>query len=311
MALAGRLFSWSMAIAIGAFALVALLASSLRGCATVFAGGDGFESGPGKGTESARLPVEVTPRTGLVDHSVVTVSSGAFMPHEVVGVAVCLAEADTESAGVDACDEVSGARFATSPEGELVATFTVPRVVTIAGRPHDCAAPGAPCILVAASARDYDRSGGQRISYRSDLPPAPMVARTTRPNSDLLPVLPPSFESLVDGAVVEVIASGFQPDEPVLLARCAGFPVDSALWSCEPVDAQAFSAIMGLSVEEVTRRADGTGTARFQFTAVRHPDRFMKDEDSDCAEPDAGCAFVIAAAADTKRSAVAPYVIAP
>src|SRR5690606_39328276 len=125
-----------------------------------------IDADPGKGTESTRLPIEVSPRTGLTDGTVVTVRSDAFEKSSVVGVAACLAEAETDARGVDACDEIQGARYAVDRQGTLRATFPVPRVITIRGVAHDCAASETSCLVVAADANDYDRSGGQPISFR-------------------------------------------------------------------------------------------------------------------------------------------------
>lgn len=271
-----------------------------------------FEAKRNDGTRSQRLPVQVEPAVDLADGTVVTVSSDAFDPNEVVGVAVCLEVADTESAGVDACDEVSGARFAVSPDGRLAATYPVPRVITVAGVAHDCAAPGTSCLLVAADANDYDRSGGQRITFRPDLGAVDLVPTMARPHSLLLPVLPPSFQDLTAGSTVEVTASGFQPGEPVVLAHCAGFPDRSAMAACAPVDDQAVSALITRETGSVGRHADGTGTAVFAFTALPTVSPFQAPtEQTSCAAPSSVCSFVIAAAADTQRSAVVPYRTTP
>lgn len=270
-----------------------------------------FEAERNDGTRSQRLPVQVEPAVDLADGTVVTVGSDAFDPHEVVGVAVCLEAADTESAGVDACDEVSGARFAVSPDGRLAATFAVPRVITVAGVAHDCAAPGTSCLVVAADAKDYDRSGGRRITFRSDLGAVDLVPTTVRPHSLLLPVRPPSFERLTAGSSVDVTASGFQPGEPVVLAHCAGFPGLSATAACEPVDDQAAGALITRQTDRVTRHADATGTAVFSFTARPEVNAFLApDHPASCTAPESNCSFVIAAAADSQRSAVVPYAVA-
>lgn len=272
-----------------------------------------FQAKRSDGTRSQHLPVQVDPRVDLADGTVVTVTSNAFDPHRVVGVAVCLEEADTEAAGVAACDAVSGARFAVSPEGRLAATYAVPRVITVGGVARDCAAPGTSCLVVAADGGDYDRSGGQRIAFRSDLGPTNLVPATVRPHSDLLPVLPPAVEGLTAGSTVEITASGFQPGEPVLLAHCVDFPARSAVQACDPADDEALGAVIGLSTMGVTRHADATGTAVFTFTALAEVTAVLQaaEEPTSCTGPSPGCSFVIAAAADTRRSAVVPYSVAP
>ena len=268
--------------------------------------------GPGKGVASERLPVEVSPRVGLTDGAVVTVSSEAFAANRVVGVAVCLAAADTEAAGVDACDDVHGSRYAVTADGKLRATYAVPRVVTIGGVAHDCAAASASCLVVAADASNYDRSGGQPISFRTDLPTTDLVAVTERAGSILLPVLPPSFDGVRAGATVDVTVAGFQPGEAVVLARCAGFPQRSAIDSCEPVDGEAVNALITRDVSGISRHADATGTVRASFTILREITTFRAaDGPVDCTDRAASCALVVSAGADTQRSAVVPYTVAP
>lgn len=165
---------------------------------------------------------------------------------------------------------------------------------------------------MAAEAKDYDRSGGQRITFRSDLGPVDLVPTTARPHSLLLPVLPPSFQGLAAGSTVEVTASGFQPGEPLVLAHCAGFPARSAMAACDPVDDQAIGALITRQTDSVTRHADDTGTAVFSFTALPTVSAFQApDQPTSCAAPVSDCSFVIAAAADTQRSAVVPYAVAP
>lgn len=298
--------AWTL---LGAVVIIGILAAWLASCDPVFMS---FESQRNDGTESQRLPVTVEPRVGLADRTVVAVTSDAFQAHEVIGVAVCLEEADTESAGAEACDEVTGARYAVAADGSFRATFPVPRVITVDGVAHDCAAPDRSCLVVAADASDYDVSGGQRISFRTDLGPADLAPKTQRPDSDLLPVLPPEFAGLEPGSVVEVIASGFQPGEPVLLANCEGFPGRSVLFSCDPAaEHEALMAVMGRSTSGVSSHADPTGTARFSFVAEPEITPYPGGQPVDCTIPSSRCSFVIAAAADLKRSAVAPYSLAP
>lgn len=304
-----RMFGCGAWTLLGAIVIVGLLAAWLASCDPVFLS---FESERNDGTESQRLPVTVEPRTELADGTVVTVTSDAFRAHAVVGVAVCLEEADIESVGAVACDELQGARYAVAADGSFRATYPVPRVITVAGAAHDCAAPDVSCLVVAADASDYDVSGGQRISFRSDLGPAELTPVTNRPGSDLLPALPPSFDEVEPGSEVEVVASGFQPGEPILLAKCEGFPEGSAIYACEPDPAGgAPSALLGHSTSAVPHHADQTGTARFSFVATSEITPFAADGPVDCTLSTSRCTFVIAAAADLKRSAVIPYSLAP
>lgn len=289
---------------------------------------------PGDGTESARLPVTVSPRTDLADDAEVRVTSDAFEPEDIVGVAVCLRKADTQDAGVEACDEVQGARFATDAQGRLDATYRVPRVITVGGRAYDCAAKAERCLVVAADASDYDRSGGQAITYRTGLPAADLRTVGARPVSDRLPI---GADPAVDGPVasgseLQVLATGFQPGEPVLVAYCTDqVERDGMIDACEPLDASAVvTALLGGTVEGVADRAndDGAVSVTLEARSVVSPTTKVDasgssgttavpggtvpliDGQARCTQAGGGCTIVIAAAADTKRSAILPYVVA-
>jgi hypothetical protein len=313
-------------VAIGAVVLIGLFTALLEGC-------DLDVASPGDGTESARLPVEVTPRTDLVDGATVRVTSRSFDPLDVVGVAVCLRKADTQDAGVDACDEVQGARYATDAQGRLDATYAVPRVITVGGRAYDCAATAERCLVVAADAGDYDRSGGQAITFRRGLPAADLRTAGPRPVSDRLPIgAEPALDRPVEaGTELQVLATGFQPGEPVLVAYCTDqVERDGMIDACEPQDASAVvTALLGRSVEGLSERANDDGAvvvtleargvvsptvevdASGSSTTAAGPGATVPllDGQSRCTEAGGGCTIVVAAAADTKRSAILPYVV--
>ena len=201
--------------------------------------------GPGTGTSSFRLKVDVSPRTGLTDGSEVRITSQAFAAGQVVGVTVCRREADLDASGVQDCDTASGYRYSVDGAGHLDATFPVPRVITVGDHAYDCARASNRCILVAADAGDYDLSGGQTLTFSPDLPDVALTPTTKRPGSDLLPVTGTPSSPVADGATVQVTARGFQPGEPVLVARCQGFPESAVETACEPLDqAAATAAIM-------------------------------------------------------------------
>jgi hypothetical protein len=271
---------------------------------------------PGDGRDSQRLAVEVSPATDLEDGSTVRVTSDAFDARRIVGVAVCLREADSARQGVDACDEVQGARYAVSADGRLDATYPVPRVVRIGGQPIDCAVSAGRCLLVAASADDYDRSGGVPISFRPNLPAAETDPPSTRAQTDQLPVIVAPAGPVAAGTQLDVAASGFQPGEPLLVAWCTTAFDDEGPTACEPRDAsEAFGAVAfrDLSGELPTADAEGrfrtTIDARTTIEPVFSTDPSGAAERVDCRRD--GCVLVIAAAADTKRSAVAAYELTP
>ena len=317
---------------VAAMVLIGALGSLASGC-------DLEIGSPGKGTSSARLAVAVTPRTELAAEPTVRVTSDAFEPDHIVGVAVCLRSADTERRGVEACDEDQGARFATDPEGRLDATFAVPRVITVGGRAYDCAASTERCLVVAADANDYDRSGGQTISFRAGLPAADLVPVAGRAVSDHLPIgADPSVEgtAVAPGTELRVLASGFQPGEPLLIAYCtAALDEDGVVETCEPTDGSAaVAAVAFRTIDADLPRADASGgfttTLPAQATVLPYGSDLsgadlatttagpgattttsarLREGEVRCTEAAGGCRIVIAAAADTKRSAVLPYAV--
>lgn len=282
----------------------------------------GAVGGPGDGTASARLDVGADPSTGLEDGTVVRVVGAGFDPDEtitgdagggiIVGVALCLSEADTERRGVDACDTDSGYRYAATPEGVLDVTFPVPRVITVGGVAYDCAEQAGRCLLVAANASDYDNSGGTPLTFREDLPRLEDAhASSGRAASDQLPIFSDPTGPFAPDVRVELAASGFQPGEPLLLATCgAGFADgDDPQTVCEPDDTtDALGALMFRSLPTGGPTAADDGTAVVHLSAAERVRPYAGDA-IDCTAEAGACVWVVAAAADTKRSAVLPYEI--
>lgn len=313
---------------VAAMVVLGALASLASGC-------DIEVGDPGDGKDSQHLAVAVAPASDLVDGSTIRVTSAAFPADSIVGVAVCLRTADTERKGVEACDETQGARFATTADGALDATYRVPRVITVGGAAYDCAAAPERCLVVAADADDYDRSGGQAVRFRSGLGPVDLAPVTERPVTDHLPI---GAQPSVDGAPVaagtslEVLASGFQPGEPLLIAYCTSeVEEEGVVGTCEPVDeTAALGAVVFRSITGDLPRADSSGafTTRLEAkaTVVPYGAEAADEEPSGtsttttrasglrpgevrCTKSGGGCTIVIAAAADTKRSAVLPYTV--
>ncbi len=275
-----------------------------------------FELGPGDGKDSKRLAVDVAPATGLTDGGQVRVTSGAFMAGSVVGLTVCLREADTEERGVDACDTSVGSRFAVPPDGHLDATFVVPRVVTIGGVVHDCAT--VRCLVVAADATDFDRSGGEEVRFVAGLPPAELTETGERVRTDLLPATVEPAGPVSLGTTLSVTATGLVPGEPVLVALCTSDFLRVDPWeACTTDDLPAAAmAILGADVGDIDDRADPGGSFTTQVTAPRSVKPIgglsggPSPTEASCTAAPARCAVVIAAAADTKRSAYYPLTIA-
>lgn len=301
----------SVAAAIGLVLLAGSL--TLNGCDFDL---DFGPRGSRTGTETERLTVSVSPTGDLVDGQAVRVSTAALRGSDIVGIAQCLREADAKRAGFDACDQNTVVRFA-NREPTFEATFTIRQVLTVQGTPYDCAAKPGRCLVVAADAADYDRSGGRPLTF----PPHPvaLVAAPDRPKSAHLPVSGTPTGPMPADTRVRLTASGFQPGEPLLYARCtdeldALGPVEA----CEPLDLNAaMSAIVinTLPKGAPTAAPDGSATATLGVVARLHPegDIFRGDTRStiDCAERAGRCSLVIAAAADPHRSAVLPYELLP
>ncbi|HRW36680.1 MAG: hypothetical protein KDB04_08885 [Acidimicrobiales bacterium] len=302
----------ALAVVIGA------VAASLQSCDLEI----GTVGDPGDGTSSDRLDVLVVPATGLRDGTTVTVGSRAFEPEHIVGVAVCLAEADTERRGVDACDEVQGARFATDALGVLRATFAVPRRIRVDGHVEDCATTPGRCVLVAADASDYDRSGGQALTFDESAATDGPTPPATRPETLGLAIAANPTGPVEAGSSVELTATGFQPGEPLLLAWCTDEFARVGPRACEPTDSSAaLGAVVlrTLPTGPTVPRADAEGRAVVHLDArsTIAPTSFGADTPStradgrvDCRAEAGRCSFVVAAAADTQRSAVLPYEVA-
>ncbi len=288
------------------------ISTQLEGCDL-----SGLEIGadPGPGTESERLDVLVVPATGLDHRSEVTIASRAFAPDSVVGVAVCLQEADRLSWGVAVCDEAQGARYAVDGDGLLQATYRVPRTISVDGTTFDCAEAPGRCVLVAADAGDYDRSGGQPLTFAATGPAPPIAHPGERPQTDLLPVTATPAGPFAPETRVALAADGFQPGEPLLAAWCTTAFATEGPTACEPVDLDdAVAALMLRSTSTLgadALHADDEGRVHTTLAARASIDPYASDASVDCTGASARCWFVIAAAADTKRSAVLPYELTP
>lgn len=267
-----------------------------------------FDTGPGRGTHSAHLAIQVSPATGLDDGSKVLVTSRAFGAKTVVGIAVCLSEADTKHSGVEACDTVAGSRFATDAKGVLAQPFAVPRVITVGGTAYDCATRPGRCVLVAASSIDFDRSGGQPISFRTGLAPSDLTPHTHRPYTDHLPITAEPIGPSVGPTRVRVHATGFRPREPLVVALCTRNFATTGPTACMPSSSGAVGAVMFGDLSGPLPHADETGAYEGLVTTAREVTSFER-EGFDCTSAPGRCSIVIAAAADTKRSAVLPYTI--
>ncbi|MFN8016585.1 MAG: neocarzinostatin apoprotein domain-containing protein [Acidimicrobiales bacterium] len=310
----------SAALLVGLAVLIGILASSLEGC-------DLDIGDPGDGKDSAHLAVAVAPSRGLRPGQDVRITSTAFGADQIVSVTACLREADTDRKGVEACDRVQGYRYATDQRGRLDATYPVPRLIRVGGRTVDCGTSPGRCLVVAADADDFDRSGGVPVSFTGPRPEA--TPPTERAASDHLPASAAPSAPIPAGTPVVVRASGFQPGEPLLAAWCTDDLGNGLAEACEAEHPmEAVGAIGFRTLPDATLHADAHG--RVAVTLPARADvvpttlsNFSASTSTtlDPARPRTGghrcdlrpgrCAFVVAAAADLKRSAVAPYALTP
>lgn len=319
----------------GASALVGVALLVVLGALSTQVSSCSFEIGPGDGTRSAHLPVTVTPRTGLTAGHALRVTSTAFLPHSVVGVAVCLRKADTERAGLDACDTTSGSRFAVDGDGRLDARFRMPRTITVGEHTYDCAGRARRCLVVAADADSFDRSGGQTVSFRTGLPAVPLDPSPPRAVTNHLPVVGSPAGAVPPGGRVTVLATGFEPGEPVAVAWCSDdlANASSATEACEITDPVSLNALVHHRLDAVPLHADADGVVTVEaearasiapfgsdlaaFARSVDPETPLGSEATstaavvDCRERSRRCSIVVAAVADTQRSAVLPYELAP
>ena len=172
---------------------------------------------PIDGKDSWRLPVVVTPQSGVVDGQTVTAIGRGFAPSERVGVVMCTSEAGVE--GVAACDlgtlasPYEHVTYANAgPDGGVIAD------VTAAPDDHDAAhavrsiadRAAERCLVAIGAVSDYDRSGGSFVDF-ADAPPFP---------EPTLVVDPPG--PYTDGQPVTVVGAGLLATRQIQVLQCLG-----------------------------------------------------------------------------------------
>jgi hypothetical protein len=205
--------------------------------------------GPRDGRDSIQLPTTAEPSTGLRDGDVVTVRAEGFVPGEGVGIVQCAREAGGDAperrGGVDGCNLSGYTSIDADEDGVATGTYQVRRVLTtpLTGT-VDCAAEAERCLLGIGAVNDYDRSGGVRITFATDVAPIQLPTAAVAP-----------AEGLEDGDVVHVSGEGLTPDDVVYLEVCSSDPL--VCWQTgEVVDAP-------MSPEEAEDRAlAGEGMGR-------------------------------------------------
>lgn len=164
------------------------------------------------------------------------------------------------------------------------------------------------------------RTSPRRVTFRPGLPPVDLNPAEPRAATVRLPVTGSPRGFLAPLTRVRVVARGFEPGEPVVLARCASeFGRLRADEACEPLDLIAGTEVLRGRVPDGAPVAGPDGTFTREVTAARRlgilGNVFTKDkspplpDEVDCTERPARCSIVVAAAADPYRSAVLPYTV--
>lgn len=149
--------------------------------------------------------ITVDPATDLVDGQTVTVTGDGYVPDQRYWVAQCPASAVSLD---DGCVVYGDASWTTDGTGHVVASPTLGAVTL--GFPHstDCRTDACTVSLIDLAA---NLSIDPRAAVAFD-PDAPLLARAE------LEVRPST--GVVDGQVVRVVGSGFDPGEALLLGEC-------------------------------------------------------------------------------------------
>jgi hypothetical protein len=124
---------------------------------------------PDDGTESIMLPVWAEPAENLFDGEQIQVFAEEFPPFAEVALVQCSPHAGVNP-GVDRCMISTFERAVASPDGDVVATFTVQRMLVIGDQEIDCTSPPpdgfeASCVVAVGMLSDYDVSGTAPLHF--------------------------------------------------------------------------------------------------------------------------------------------------
>lgn len=155
-------------LALGAGLLIALAGVGTVVVLLVASLGPTHRTGPGDGRHSRRLPVALSPATALQAGMAVRVRASRLAGANEAVIAQCAAEADTAERGVAACDLAHRSQVSVH-RGRIDSSFRVSRSIDLrGGRRVDCAPKPARCVLIVASAENYDRSGFAPLTFLGD-----------------------------------------------------------------------------------------------------------------------------------------------
>ena len=234
--------------------------------------------GASSGSAEANRTMTVTPDTDLVDGQQVTVEGSGFGSDDVVGIVQCV-----NGRGVNGCGGLGSADvFVSDAGGNFSRTLYVSAVLRTALGNFDCRTYVDGCRFLADS-----RTGRATAQLGFDpagpLAPPPTVA--VDPSTDL-----------VDRQVVHVTASGFRPDESVVLGQC-------------PTGTTDLTESCGGQVEFATADAGGDVSADLVVRARFRAYLGTGSTEIDCRVT--ACEVAVAASDDYDRFGAAPVTFDP
>ncbi len=152
-------------LALAAGVLITLAAVGAVITLVVVSLGPTHRNGPGDGRHSRRLPVSIAPISALQDGERVRVRASRLAGAPGAIIAQCGAEAETRSRGVAACDLAHRSRVPVR-QGKVQSTIAMSRSILLrSGATVNCGSAPGRCVLMVASAENYDRSGFASLTF--------------------------------------------------------------------------------------------------------------------------------------------------
>lgn len=232
------------------------------------------------GDAEAGRSVTVTPGTDLVDGQLVTVDGSGFTDVAFVGIFQC-----AKGLGIDGCDLSTAVPEFDFDAGTFSEPYYLSALLDTDAGPIDCRTHADGCRLVVNERFALAGSARADLGFDPAGPLAPPPTVQVDPDTDL-----------VDRQVVHVTASGFRPEEPVVIGQCPAGATDPTE-ECGGEIAFAQADDQGEVSEDVTVRAVfrtyfGSGSA-----------------ETDCRTT--ACEVAVAAGDDYRRFGTAPVGFDP
>lgn len=157
-------------LALGAGVLIAVVVVGAAVTLLVASFRPDHRTGAGDGRHSRRLPVAVSPASDLRDGDLLEVRASRLAGAADAVIAQCAAEADARDAGVAQCDLAHRGRVRVQ-KGRVDSSFRLARAITLADHSTvDCGSGTRRCVLMVASAENYDRSGFAPLAFVAGAP---------------------------------------------------------------------------------------------------------------------------------------------